>query len=240
MANSTAQNDANIVSQTLDLSPAGVIGQYSYLNLSYALKIPINGQGEFNGLIKELVIDELSTNSKALTITSNKVVYNSVTFQPTPDTVMLTTINAVCNNYGGVYGDKVVNGETFSSPTAKSIFTSNRLSSTSIPVIINKILYIYKIKIITNIRYYLNEPVIDITQYSDLNNIIYGIKINSKILSGIHVINENEKTTTTFTGVTMSETFSSNNVFNIITLDFSKAFASLVTQNVYPYEINAF
>lgn len=240
VANSVAENDANIVSQTLDLSPAGVIGQYSYLNLSFSLKIPINGQGEFNGLIKDVVIDELSNNSKALTITSNKVVYNSVTFQPIPDTVQLTTINAVCNNYGGPYGDKIVNGETFSSPTAKSLFTSNRLSSTSIPVIINKILYTYKIKIITNIRYYVNEPIIDTTLYTDLNNNIYGIKINSKVLSNVHVINENDKTTTTFTGVTMTETFSSDNNFNTITLDFSKAFASLVTQNVYPYEINAF
>ena len=240
VANSVAQNDANIITQTLNLSPAGVIGQYSFLNLSFAFKVPINGNGEFSGLIKESVKDELSTYSKAVTITSNKIVYNSTTFQPIPDTVQLTTINAVAYNYGGIYGDKIVNGEVFSSPTAKSVSTTNRLSSISIPFTIGNISYTYKIKIITNIRYYANEPITNETYYTDLNSIIYGIKINSKILSGIHIINETDNTVTTYTGVCMSETFTNDKVWNIISLDFSKAFASLVKPNIYPFEINAY
>ena len=134
-ANSVAQNDANIISQTLNLSPAGVIGQYNYLNLSFAFKVPINGNGEFNGLIKEEVQDEFNTTSKAISITSNKIVYDAITFQPIPDTVQLSTLLATVYNYGGNYGDKTVNGQTFSSNTPQSIIENNRISTISIPVL---------------------------------------------------------------------------------------------------------
>jgi hypothetical protein len=238
VANSVAQNDANIISQTLNLSPAGVIGQYSFLNLSFAFKVPINGNGEFTGLIKESVVDELSAYSKALNITSNKIVYNSTTFQPIPDTVQLTTLSSTVYNYGGIYGSKIINGQLFSSPTAKSLIENNRISNISIPITINNVSYIYKIKINTNIRFFVSEPITDFTQTSDLNNQINGIKINSKTLDSVHVINETDNTITTFTGISMSEIFTYDRVWNIITLNFTNAFASLVTQNIYPFVIN--
>ena len=73
VANSVAQNDASIISQTLALSPAGVLGTYDDLTLSIALKVPINGKAEFTGLIQESSGD---TNPKALVITGSKTVYD--------------------------------------------------------------------------------------------------------------------------------------------------------------------
>lgn len=237
LADSVAQNDANIISQTLKLSPAGVIGQLNYLNLSFAFKVPINGNGEFNGLIKEFVEDEISTYSKAVNMTSSKIVYEPVTFTPIPNTVQLTTLSATVYNYGGVYGDKIVNGQLFSSPTAKAIIENNRLSTISIPATINNVKYIYKIKIVSDIRMYLSEPLTYATHFSDLNSKIYGIKLNSKTLSSVHVINVSDNTITTFTGTSLSETFTNDKVWNIITLNFSRAFPSLVEKNIYPLEI---
>jgi hypothetical protein len=208
------------------------------LNLSFAFKVPINGNGEFNGLIKEFVEDETKTYSKAVTITSSKIVYDAITFQPIADTVQLTTLSATVYNYGGIYGDKIVNGETFSSPTAQSIIENNRLSNISIPVTIDNVPFIYKIKILSNIRLYNNEPITSNTNYSDLNSNIYGIKLNSKTLNSVHVINKSDNTITNFTGITMSEIFTDDKTWDIITLDFSKAFASLITSNIYPVEFS--
>lgn len=237
VANSVAQNDASVITQTLNISPAGVIGQYNFLDISFAFKVPINGNGEFNGLITEVVQDEMATNSKALIITSSKTVYNSTTFQPIPKTVQLSTLSATTYNYGGIYGDKTINGEVFSSPTAKSIIENNRISNISIPITIGNISYTYKIKIITDIRFYVDEPITSLTSVSILNDKINGIKLNSKILDSIRVINETNNTITTFTGISMSETFTNDIVWNIITLDFTKAFASLVTPNIYPFQV---
>jgi len=237
VANSVAQNDANVISQTLNLSPAGVIGQYSFLSLSYAYKIPINGNGTFNGLIKEFTDDEVSTYSKAITITSTKTVYNSSTFEPIPNTVQLNTLNSVAYNYGGVYGDKEVNGEVYSYPTAKSIINNNRVTTLELPVTINNVLYVYKLKTITSIRFYLDEPITNSTQFNDLNNNIKGLKISSKSLVACHVIDVTANTFTDFTGITFSEVYNQDNGFLIINLDFSKAISSVINTNVYPIEI---
>jgi hypothetical protein len=143
VANTTANNDANIITQALNLSPSGVIGQFNSFNISFVSTVPINGNGEFVGLIKEIVEDELETPIKGIHISSNKIVYEPVTFQPIPNASHLSTLNGSAYNYGGAYGEIVVNGETFSSPTAKSIIDFNRLSTISIPRTINGGQYIY-------------------------------------------------------------------------------------------------
>ena len=235
LANSVAQNDANIISQTLNLSPAGVIGQYNHLNISYAFKIPINGQGEFTGMIKPSNIDESSNDSDCLILTANKKVHDANTFQRISKSSHFTTNHATFYNYGGKYGDKIVNDELFTSSTPKSVLISNRSVSTSIPIIKNNIPYTYKIKITAHVKHYVSDPITNTTEYSDFNKKIYGVKVDSKSVTALHIINENENTIASYTGVTIKETY--DKTWNIITLDFSKAFQSSVIQNTYPVDI---
>jgi hypothetical protein len=236
VANSAAQNDAHIISQALTLSPAGVIDQYSYLNISYAVKTAINGQGEFDGLIKPQITDE--TVPDALIITAKKKIHNSTTFQEIPESGQLATINSTFYNYGGIYGDKIIEGKLFTSLTPKSVVSSNRISSTVAPVIIKNISYKYKIKILTRLTYYLDKPITNSTGYIDLNKNVYGVKVDSKHLTGLNIINETENTITTYTGATINESYTDNKQWNIINLDLSRAFAGKVISNIYPVDIN--
>ena len=163
VATSVAQNDANIISQTLALSPSGVIGTYDHLNLSFALKVPINGQAEFTALIQQADVPGPQSEPappKALVITSSKTVYDQNYIQ-IPNFVQLSTLNSTGYNYGVGYGTQIVNGETFPGTTnpPQSVIENNRISTISIPRVIKNISYTYKIKIITSIRFYLNQPV---------------------------------------------------------------------------------
>jgi len=237
VANSVAQNDVNIISQTLSLTPAGVIGQYSYLNTSYAIKTAINGQGEFDGLIKPQITDE--TVPDALIITAKKKIYDSTTFKEIPNSEQLATINSTFYNYGGIYGDKIIEGKVFSSLTPKSVISSNRISSTELPVIINNHKsYKYKIKILTRLKYYLDKEITNSTGYIDLNRNVYGVKVDSKHLTGLNIINETDNTITTYTGATIKESYTDDKQWNIISLDLSRAFAGSVIPNIYPVDIN--
>jgi hypothetical protein len=236
VADSAAQNDAHIISQALALSPAGVIDQYSYLNISYAVKTAINGQGEFDGLIKPQITDE--TVPDALIITAKKRIHNSTTFQEIPESGQLATINSTFYNYGGIYGDKIIEGKLFTSLTPKAVVSSNRISSTVAPVIIKNISYKYKIKILTRLSYYLDMPITNSTGYIDLNKNVYGVKVDSKHLTGLNIINETENTITTYTGATINESYTDNKQWNIINLDLSRAFAGKVISNIYPVDIN--
>jgi hypothetical protein len=237
VANSAAQNDAHIISQALALSPAGVIDQYSYLNTSYAIKTAINGQGEFDGLIKPEITDE--TVPDALIITAKKKIYDSTTFKEIPNSEQLATINSTFYNYGGIYGDKIIEGKVFSSLTPKSVISSNRISSTELPVILNNHnSYKYKIKILTRLKYYLDKEITNSTGYIDLNRNVYGLKVDSKHLTGLNIINETDNTITTYTGATIKESYTDDKQWNIISLDLSRAFAGSVIPNIYPVDIN--
>jgi hypothetical protein len=234
LANSVAQNDANIISQALNISPAGVIGEYNYLNLSYAVKTPINGQGEFNGLIIPSGIDE-SIASNALVLTVNKEVYDVNTLQVIPNSMHLGTFNGTFYNYGGRYGDKIVYDKLLTSSTPKSFITSNRNVFLSIPSIQNNIQLTYIIKLNSYDEYYLNGAITNSTEYSDINKNMYSITIYPKSLTGVQIINENENTIASYTCVNIKEIIDTSYIR--ITLDFSKAIQTSVIQNIYPAKI---
>jgi hypothetical protein len=63
------------------------------------------------------------------------------------------------------------------------------------------------------------------------------VKVDSKHLTGLNIINETENTITTYTGATIKETYTPDNQWNIISLDLSKAFAGSVIPNIYPVDI---
>jgi hypothetical protein len=160
----------------LALSPAGVVGTYDNLNLTqyFALKVPINGKAEFTGLIQESSGD---TNPKSLVITGSKTVYDQ-NYNQILNSVQLSTLNSTCYNYGVGYGTQTINGEIFPASTnpPQSIIENNRISTISIPRVINDISYTYKIKIITSIRFYLNNPVTSVTTIKEITKNNYGVK----------------------------------------------------------------
>jgi hypothetical protein len=237
-ADSVAQNDANIISQAVNISPAGVIGQFSDFNISFAFKTSIDGQAEFNGVMKTVDAETPTApgTPKAMVITANKTVYmaNGVTVYP--GAVQLTTINATCYNYGGSYGDVTVNGRTYSSSTPQSFFNCIRWSTIELPTIINDVAYTYKIKIMSNIRYLCYIPITDSTTYQHLIDNVYGIKVNYKHLNNIQIVNGVNGTITSYNSVDLIESYSTDYKKNFITLDFSRALAGNSIINIYPVE----
>lgn len=240
IANTAAQNDANIISQTIKLSPTGILGTYSYLNISFTINTSIKGTGKFNGIIIQDTSSSSNVNFLALQLTSKKPIYSYPNYQIIPNTDHLSSLSVIANNYGGIYGDITIRGVTYSSPTPKSILSCNR--STSIDIPINNI--IYKIKIISNLKYFCNIPILTTTTYDQLNNSITGIEVNDKALSSVNIIS-NETSTgeliTSYLGVYLSETYTSDFTRNNLFLDFSKAYISGSSSNVYPVKnTNAF
>lgn len=228
VANSTAQNDANIISQTLKLNPTGVIGTFSYLNISFAFKTPINGQAVFDGLIVQNKLN--MANSSALQITSRKTVYNAETLEPLPESNHFGTLSTHANNYGGIYGDLYLNDTLYSSPTPKSVLSNNRISY--IKIYGNELSY--KIKILTNLKLNCNIPILEDTTVEQLNNSITGIEVNDKCLINVHVITDNGNVFTTFSNVNLTDTYSDDYLWDYITLDFSRAFITGESKNIYP------
>ena len=229
VANSAAQNDANVISQAINLSPTGVIGTYSYLNIDFVFKTSINGQGEFNGLIIPSLGFDINS-FLAIQITSKKSIYDAQTLLPIAGADHLTSMSSNVNNYGGIYGDVTVRGVVYSSPTPKSILSSNRVSSIDIEY--NG--YTYKIKITSNLKHFSSIPILPTTTYNELNKSITGIQVNDKSLTSINIITNNTNTITSYAGVYLSETYSSDYLLNYINLDFSKAYINGVSTNIYP------
>lgn len=229
LAISAAQNDANIISQALQISPTGVIGTYKYLNINFAFKTSINGQAEFNGLIIPTLGEEI-VSLLAVQITTKKTVYYSDSQTPIPGVDHLATMSTNVNNYGGIYGDVTIRGVVYSSPTPKSVLSTNRLSS----IDIQQNGYEYKVKITSNLKYFCSIPILAKTTYGDLNKNITGIQVNDKTLNSVNIISNNGNTVTSYAGVYLSETYSSDYLWNYISLDFSNAYISGVSTNIYP------
>jgi hypothetical protein len=81
IANTAAQNDANIISQTIKLSPTGILGTYSYLNISFTINTSIKGLGKFNGIIIQDSSNSSNVNFLALQLTSKKPIYYYPSYQ---------------------------------------------------------------------------------------------------------------------------------------------------------------
>lgn len=233
IALSAAQNDANIISQTIKLSPTGILGTFTNLNLNFTIYTSIRGMGEFNGIIVQSTVDSSGSNYLALNLTSKKSIYKYPGEELYPNSDHLSSISLNAINYGGNYGSVTIRGVTYTSATAKSVLNCNRISSIDIPV--NNI--IYKIKIISNLKYFCNIPVLPSTSYSELNSSITGIQVNDKALSSVNIIS-NESSSgeliTTYAGVYLSETYTNDYTRNNLFLDFSKAYISGSSKNVYP------
>ena len=215
VANSVAQNDANIISQTLALSPAGVVGAYDYLNISFAFKTSI-GLAEYDGLIIPAQNQISELNSTALVLTSNKLVYDANGI-PILGARHIATINAVAVPLG-----------------SGSILSCNRTSSIEIPM--NG--YSYKFKILSNLKLSSSERITTETTLSELQTSITGIQVNNKTPLYVNIVSDNGNLISSYIGVKLTESYSTNYDWNTISLDFTYAYPAGSSQNIYPAQYN--
>jgi hypothetical protein len=228
-ANSVAQNDANIISQTLNLIPISVIGANTFLNISFAFKTSLSNQCEFNGVIVS-ANEQSTSNLLAMTITSNKKIYDSVTLQPIPNSKHLATLNVHANNYGGSYGTQTIGGVVYSSPTPASVLSCNRISS--IQVSMNG--YNYKVKILTNLKYFCDIPITQKTTLEQIKESIQNFEVNNKTILYVNVVTENGNILNSYVGVKLTEQYTPDYLWNYINLDFTYAYSTGSTINIYP------
>lgn len=83
-------------------------------------------------------------------------------------------------------------------------------------------------------KHFSSIPILPTTTYNELNKSITGIQVNNKSLTSINIITNNTNTITSYAGVYLSETYSSDYLLNYINLDFSKAYINGVSTNIYP------
>ena len=244
VANSVAQNDANIISQTLALSPAGVVGTYNYLNISFAFKTSI-GLAEYDGLI---IPNQEQIGPKnvlvALTLVSNKVVYYEPYGNEIPNSKHIGTINTIAGNYGGstppYYGAQIIDGVLYDSLTPQSILSSNRISSIEIPI--NGLTY--KIKIVSDLKLSCSIPITTETTLEGtdtnpgLQTSITGIQVFNKTPLYVNIVSNNGTLISSYVGVKLTESYSDNYEWNTLSLDFTYAYPAGSAENIYPAKYN--
>ena len=216
VANSVAQNDANIISQTLALSPAGVVGAYNYLNISFAFKTSI-GLAEYDGLIIPGQTQINEANTTALVLTSNKVVYDAPNGTPISGARHIATINAVSAPF-----------------ESGSILSCNRISSLEIPMSG----YSYKLKILSNLKLSSSAQITTETKLSDLQTSIQGIQVNNKTPLYVNIVSNNGNLISSYIGVKLIESYSPEYNWNTISLDFTYAYPAGSAENIYPAQYN--
>ena len=228
VANSVAQNDANIISQTLNLIPISVIGANSFLNIAFAFKTSLN-QCDFNGVIVS-ASEQTENNLIALTITANKQIYDATTLLPISNSKQLSTINVHATNYGGIYGTQILDGVVYSSPTPASVLSCNRDVSIDIP----NNGYVYKAKILTNLKYFCNIPITPTTSLEQIKGSIQNFEINNKTILYVNIASENGSVLKSYVGVQLTEQYTPDYLWNYINFDFTYAYSTGSSLNIYP------
>lgn len=228
VANSVAQNDANIITQTLNLIPISVIGANRFLNITFAFKTSLN-QCDFNGVIVS-ASEQTEKNLIALTITANKQIYDANTLLPIPNSKQLASISVHATNYGGTYGPQIVDGVVYSSPTPASVLSCNRDVSIDIP----NNGYVYKAKILTNLKYFCNIPITPTTAPEQIKGSIQNFEINNKTILYVNVASENGTVLKSYVGVQLTEQYTPDYLWNYINFDFTYAYPTGSSQNIYP------
>jgi hypothetical protein len=199
------------------------------LNITFAFKTSLGNQCEFNGLI--ISANEQSTkNLTSMTITSNKIVYDSITLQPIPGAKHLATLSVHADNYGGSYGSVTIDGIVYSSPTPASVLSCNRISSIQLSVGG----YNYKVKIVTNLKYFCNTAITPTTTLEQLKNSIQNFEVNNKTILYVNIVSENDNILQSYVGVRLNESYTPDCLWNYIKLDFAYAYSTGSSKNIYP------
>ncbi len=232
VANSVAQNDANIITQMINITTTNVKGKYSNLNIYYAIPTDIGSNSTFTGIIATPAV----FNTSSINLTYLKPIYeiNSLsTTQPNPTEII-----------SGAYlkGAYNLTFENFvppkplppNAPTGtKSILTGTRFSYIYIPMSGNT----YNNTVVTNVTIFCNTYITATTTINDINGSFLSIIINNKMAQNVSVYESS--LFNSFNGVTMNETYASNNNFNYVYLNFENASLAGSSSNIYPYTVGA-
>ena len=229
VARSVAQNDANIISQTLALSPAGVLGAYSFLNISYAVQTEINLNNIDNGFTG-VIFNPLAGESNSLILNYKKFIYyldGTKIVSPTQGPATLTGFYSLTyqNNFPS---------------SGVATLTGQRTTYKFIPYING---YIYNVVVGVNVIIEYNGNIIssgqNVTTYEDFNSKITSVQIVNKMAQGVSTYTPNGSFDK-FSGVQLEESYTPDNKLNIILTNFDKASISGSSSNVtYPYIVKA-
>lgn len=230
VANSQAQNDANIITKSINISTTSVKGQYSDLNIYYATPTAIGSNSTFTGVILTPSVSSVfKTNS--INITSVKQIYeiNSISVdQPTPTKIIPNAyIKGTCN----------LTYENFIPPNplppkapsgTKSILTGTRLTYVNIPIN-SKIYYITKA---TDVTIFCSKIIDETTTVNDINGSFLTVLVNNKMAHAISVSEGNKFNK--YIGVTIIENYTNDSNFNYLCLNFDNASLVGSSENIYP------
>lgn len=222
VANSVAQNDANIITQTINATTAEVKGKYSYLNILYAVPTDVGTNSSFTGLI---FINNENSPKNSLVLNYEKPVYyiNSITQSESPTQVIP---NALLK---GAYSLTYENNYTNSTST----LTGQRTTYKYIPYSNG---YIYNVTVDTNVILECNKLITTNTKVSDINGNISSVQIINKMAQGISTYTPTGSFDK-FEGVQLDETYTSDGNWNYIFTNFNNASISGSSNNIYPYTI---
>ena len=226
VAKSVAQNDANIISQTLALSPAGVLGAYSFLNIAYAVQTDISPSTSFTGVIFNTTV---GGDKNSLILNYEKPLYYINIFPPT--VIPITTIpNATLTGFYSL---------TYKNNYPSSGFATLTGQRTSYKYIPYSNGYIYNVVVSVNVVITYVGSISTATTYDDFNNNIKNVTIVNKMAQGVSTYTANG-TFDKFSGVQLKEAYSPDGKWNYISTNFDKASISGSSNNVtYPYTVEA-
>ena len=222
VAKSVAQNDANIISQTLALSPAGVLGAYSFLNIAYAVQTDISPSTSFTGVIFNPLGPGETTNS--LILNYEKDVYKLDRSSKIDGATLK-----------GFYSLTYTNN----SPSSATL-TGQRTTYKFIPYSNG---YIYNVVVSVNVIIEYNATIQTTGEYKttfdDFNTNITSVTIVNKMAQGVSTYTPNGNFDK-FSGVQLEESYTPDNKYNLIFTNFDKASISGSSSNVnYPYTVIA-
>ena len=220
VAKSVAQNDANIISQTLALSPAGVLGAYSFLNIAYAVQTDISPSTSFTGVIFNT------------TVGGDK---NSLILNYEKDVYKLDTISKIDGaTLKGFYSLTYTNNSNNSNNTAT--LTGQRTTYKFIPYSNG---YTYNVVVSVNVVITYVGSISTATTFDDFNTNITSVTIVNKMAQGVSTYTPNGNFDK-FSGVQLEESYTPDNKYNLIFTNFDKASISGSSNNVtYPYTVIA-
>jgi hypothetical protein len=227
VAKSVAGNDANIISQTLALSPAGIIGAYSYLNIEYAVQTDISSSSEPNTSFTGVIYNTGAEGKNSLILNYEKLLYNIDIFPPTVIPTTRIQNATLTGFYSLTYKNNSNNTATL---------TGQRTSYKYIPYSNG---YIYNVVVCVNVIIEYKGTISTSTTYEDFNKNITKVTIVNKMAQGVSTYTPNG-TFDKFSGVQLKEAYSPDGKWNYISTNFDKASISGSSSNVtYPYTVQS-
>lgn len=247
VANSVASNDANIITQTLNLTTANLKGFYNYLTFYEAIQTDYNFEAiPFSG---QVIFSQEESIQNGIILNIDKPIYKTNTLNPNqpyptevyPNARIKGTYNLTYKNFpnGGAYIDQTYPVNIPPPPTnTQSILSGIRTTYKYIPD--QSTGTTYNIVIVCNVIIYTSFVISKTQDNTSLFNTpggILNIIIVNKMAQSISTYSY-DSTYNRFDGINMSQTYSPDGQWNYILSDFTNATLAGTSNNViYPYPL---